>query len=68
MAVKFEETYRPMGNITNMTNTGIVTPSKHDVVGRLHKCACGIPCNAEKCGVCNAEERAGFSLRVKRVR
>jgi hypothetical protein len=43
---------------------GIVTPTKHDMVGRLDKCACGIPTNAEKCGVCYAEERAGLSLRV----
>jgi hypothetical protein len=44
---------------------GVVSPSKYGPeAGRLKLCACGVPTNDNKCGVCYAEDRAGISLRV----
>jgi hypothetical protein len=62
---EFVEKHRIMDHVTGHSVTGIVTPSKHGpMAGRLKICACGVETTNEKCGVCNAEYRAGLSLRV----
>ena len=58
------KTLKDTSYFKNTIKPCIITPSTHDTVGRLKKCACGIPTNDKKCGVCHAEERAGISLRV----
>jgi hypothetical protein len=64
----FTEAPRYLGHITNTSNSGIVTPSKHGPGGyagkRLHHCACGVETYDEVCAPCKVALEAGIDLRV----
>jgi hypothetical protein len=61
---EFVESRRSLGHITNTSNTGLVTPSKYDMAGRLRLCACGVETKEDVCAVCRIATEAGIDLRV----
>ena len=57
-------TARDMSHVTGNSTKGIITPSRYKKYLITKKCACGIEVLVGTCALCNAEMKAGISLRV----